>query len=75
MTNYAYAYAVIRDTDGICYHVMDTTNYIENQYYIPLDVYNGNYLAKYYYPIPTEHGDFNGKWYIDSTHQTEWIPE
>lgn len=71
---YAYAYAVIRESDGRCKQVKDTSNYIENRLYIPLDVYHPDYLAKYYYPIPTEYGDFNGSWYSDAAHTIPWSP-
>lgn len=65
---YAYAYAIIRESDGRCKHVQDTSNYIENRLYIPLETYNAEYLGKYYYPIPTAYGDFNGSWYYDAAH-------
>lgn len=71
---YAYAYAVIRETDGRCKNVKDTTNYVEDRLYIPLDAYNINYLGKYYYPIPTAYGDFNGSWYEDSAYTIPWSP-
>lgn len=75
MTNYAYAYAVIRESDGWCLQVKDTSNYIEDKLYIPLEEYNEEYLFKYYHPIPTAYGDFNGKWYTTNSHDVEWIPE
>lgn len=72
---YAYFYAVIRESDGRCYNVKDTSNYIEDRLYIPLDDdYNGNHLGKYYYPIPTVYGDFNGSWYEDAAHTIPWSP-
>lgn len=72
---YAYFYAVIRASDGRCVQVKDTSNYVENRLYIPLDDdYNGNHLGKYYYPIPTEYGDFNGSWYSDAAHTIPWNP-
>ena len=71
---YAYAYAIIREKDGRCRSVHDTTDYIEDRLYIPLETYNGNYLGKYYYPIPTAYGDFNGSWYTDAAHTIPWSP-
>lgn len=71
---YAYAYACIRESDGRCIQVKDTSNYVEDPLYIPLEVYNINYLGKYYYPIPTAYGDFNGRWYTDKNHTVEWNP-
>ena len=48
-TNYAYFYAIIRESDGRCYHVRDTSSYIENRLYIPLESDgDGEYLGKYY---------------------------
>ena len=74
MPRYAYAYAVIRETDGRCRNVKDTTSYIENRLYIPLDVYDEELLGKYYYPIPTAYGDFNGQWYLDAAHTQLYVP-
>ena len=71
---YAYAYAVIREKDGRCYNVQDTSSYVENRLFIPLETYHADYLGKYYYPIPTEYGDFNGSWYSDAAHTTPWNP-
>lgn len=71
---YAYAYAVIRESDGRCYNVMDTSDYYEDRLMIPIGTYNGNYIRKYYYPIPTAYGDFNGSWYSDAAHTIPWSP-
>ena len=74
---YAYKYAVLR-ANGLCTSVEDTSNYILNPLYVPIDSYNGNYLMKWYHPIPetvTSFDDFQGKWYTSSTYETEWIPE
>lgn len=71
---YAYAYACIRESDGRCIQVKDTSNYVENRLYIPLETYDSRYVAKYYYPIPTAYGDFNGLWYYDAAHTNQFIP-
>ena len=73
---YAYKYALINES-GMCIGVDDTSNYVLNPLYVPIETYNTNYLLKYYYPIPetvTSFDDFQGKWYTSSSHQTEWIP-
>ncbi len=77
-TNYAYAYALINLTTGMCFQVQDTTDYCLNRQYVPIDPYDEDYLFKYYYPIPetvTSFDDFQGKWYTDAAHITEWTPE
>ena len=71
--NYAYYYGVLNN-NGMCVEVQDTSNYIEDRLYIPLERYHANYLGKYYYPIPTEYGDFNGSWYSDAAHTIPWSP-
>ena len=76
-TNYAYYYARLNASTGMCTGVMDTSDYILDPYYVPIDVYTGNYMLKYYYPIPetvTSFDDFQGKWYTDASHTTEWSP-
>ena len=74
-TNYAYFYAVIRESDGICIQVKDTSDYAENRLWIPIESDgNGEYLLKYYYPIPQYYGDFNGSWYEDAAHTIPWTP-
>lgn len=80
MTNmrYAYKYARIRLSDGLCVGMSDTTDYILDPAYVPIENYYADYILKYYYPIPTtvtSFDDFQGKWYTSSTHETEWIPE
>lgn len=76
--NYAYAYAIINLTTGMCFQVQDTTNYCLDRRYVPIPEYNEEYALKYYYPIPeivTSFDDLQGKWYIDEEHTTEWTPE
>lgn len=75
--NYAYYYAHIDLTDGMCVGVRDSSQYILDPAYVPIDVYTGNYMLKYYYPIPetvTSHDDFQGQWYSDAAHTTPWNP-
>lgn len=71
---YKYHYAIIRESDGRCRAVDDTSAYVENRLYIPLETYHPNYVGKYYYPIPAEYGDFNGAWYTDAAHTIPWSP-
>ena len=76
--NYAYYYATIRESDGLCIRVRDTSDYILDRLNVPISEYNGNYIFKYYYPIPdsvSSFDDFQGRWYTDNTHRTEWVPE
>lgn len=76
-TNYAYYYATIRESDGLCIGVQDTSNYILDRLYVPIPEYNGNYGLKYYHPIPDvveSFEDFQGKWYTDAAHTNEWNP-
>lgn len=75
--NYAYYYARLNPNTGMCVGVQDTSNYILDPYYVPIEVYTGNYMMKYYHPIPetvTSHDDFRGKWYTSNSHTTEWNP-
>lgn len=70
-TNYAYAYAIINLTTGMCFQVDDSTNYVIDDQYVPIPEYNNNYLLKYYYPIPngvTSFDSFTGSWYYDAAH-------
>lgn len=73
--NYAYQYARVRETDGLCIGAEDTTTYILNRIHVPIDDADGPYLLKYYWPLPeapvTSHDDFKGKWYIDAAHTQE----
>lgn len=73
---YGYKYAQIME-NGMCVGVQDTTNYILNPLYIPIEDDTLPYFLKYYYPIPqtvTTFDDFQGKWYLDAEHTQEWIP-
>lgn len=70
---YGYKYARIRE-NGMCDEIADTTNYIVNRLYIPIEDDTLPYLMKYYHPIPetvTSFSDFQGKWYYDADHQNE----
>ena len=76
-TQYAYMYAQLRSSDGLCIETLDTTNYILRPDYVPIEDDTLPYLMKYYHPIPetvASFDDFKGKWYSDSTYQTE-VPE
>ena len=73
---FGYKYAIIRE-NGMCIEVQDTTNYILDPLYVPIEDDTLPYFLKYYHPIPesvTSFSDFQGKWYTDSTFQTE-VPE
>lgn len=73
---YQYKYAVIR-SNGLCTGTQDTTNYVLNRLYVPIEDDSLPYLMKYYYPIPeavTSFDDFQGKWYADAAHTIE-VPE
>ena len=75
--NYAYFYASVRESDGLCVGVRDTSDYILDRTQIPIPEYNGDYLLKYYHPIPdtvTSFDDFQGKWYSDPNFTVE-VPE
>ena len=50
--NYAYQYARVRETDGLCIGAEDTTTYILNRIHVPIDDADGPYLLKYYWPLP-----------------------
>lgn len=74
--NYGFKYAVIRE-NGLCTMVQDTTNYILDRLYVPIEDDDLPYLMKYYHPIPdkvTSFDDFHGLWYSDSTFTT-LVPE
>nr|DAI35720.1 MAG TPA: hypothetical protein [Caudoviricetes sp.] len=75
--NYAYHYAIIRLTDGMCISTSDSTNYIVRRDYVPIYPYNENYGLKYYYPIPesvSSWDDFHGNWYWDAAHTRPFDP-
>lgn len=74
---YAYQYAKCRVSDGLCTATQDTSTYILNPTYVPIDDADGPYLLKYYWPLPDiveSHDDFQGKWYSDAAHTIE-VPE
>lgn len=76
-TNYAYYYAQINTTTGMCRGVKDTSDYILSPDHVPIEVYDLNYCLKFYYPIPetvTSHDDFQGQWYSDAAHTIPWSP-
>lgn len=76
-TNYAYYYALIDANTGMCTGVRDTSNYVLDPCYVPIEVYTGNYILKYYHPIPTvveSFDDFQGQWYSDAAHTIPWSP-
>ena len=67
-TQYAYHYAIIDLTTGMCIEVRDTTDYCDPEEYpeyIPIDEPNGEYLLKYYH---------NGTWYLDANFTQVWDP-
>lgn len=73
---YGYKYAVVME-DGLCVEVQDTTNFILDPLYVPIEDDTLPYLMKYYHPIPesvSSFSDFHGKWYTDSTFTVE-VPE
>ena len=76
--NYQYLYAILRmDRGGVCGAVQDTTNYILDPAYVPVeDIDTIDYTLKYYYPIPetvTSFDDFKGRWYLDADHTQEFV--
>lgn len=75
--NYAYYYAQIDINTGMCRGVQDTSDYILDPSYVPIDTYTANYCLKYYYPVPitvTSFDDFQGQWYSDAAHTIPWSP-
>lgn len=75
-TLYAYKYARIRISDGICRGVDDSTEYILSPEYVPIEDDTIDYYRKYYYPIPataTSFDDFQGRWYLDAAHTQEFV--
>lgn len=69
-TNYAYAFAEVRDSDGQCVGVVDTTDpsyegwstSVGTTYY-RIPVYDEGYIYKYY---------LNGSWYEDAEGTIPW---
>ena len=75
--NYAYYYATVRESDGLCIRTRDTSDYILDRLNIPIPEYSTAYLLKYYYPIPesvSSFDDFQGSWYEDAAHTIPWSP-
>ncbi len=75
-TNYAYYYAKLNQ-NGMCIGVEDTSTFVLDPYYVPIETYTLNYCLKHYYPIPetvTSFDDFQGQWYSDAAHTTPWSP-
>ena len=73
---YAYKYARLR-SNGMCFGTSDTSNYILDPLYVPIEDDTLDYFMKYYHPIPdsvTSFDDFQGKWYSDSSFTVE-VPE
>lgn len=69
--NYAYKYAILRETDGICRGTQDTSTYVLNPTYVPIEDDTIDYYRKYYYPMPTtvnSFADFQGLFYHDAAH-------
>lgn len=63
-----YKYARIMDS-GLCRGKTDTTDYILDKFYVPIEDDTLPYLMKYYHPIPdnvASFNDFQGKWYADA---------
>lgn len=75
MVNFNYKYAVLDlSLGGMCLEVQDTTNFILDPTYVPIEDDSLPYFLKYYYPIPetvTSFDDFQGKWYLDAAHTQE----
>ena len=70
-TMYAYKYVKIRTTDGLCFGNADTSEYILDPMYVPVEEILPNFALKYYYPIPEEvnsFADFQGLFYHDAAH-------
>lgn len=68
--NYAYKYAIVR-SNGLCTGIQDTSNYILDPLFIPIEDNTVNFALKYYYPIPetvTSFADFQGLFYLDAAH-------
>lgn len=73
---FGYKYARVM-ANGMCVELKDTTNFILDPLYVPIEDVTLPYLMKYYHPIPetvTSFDDFHGRWYSDSTFETE-VPE
>lgn len=76
-TNYAYHYAIVQESNGWCLETRDTSTYILDRTFVPVDSIDKEYGLKYYWPLPdtvTSFDDFQGKWYTDAAHTIEWNP-
>lgn len=76
-TNYAYYYAILDASTGMCIQIDDTSSYYLDPLFVPINVIDLNYLLKYYYPIPEtveSFDDFQGQWYSDAAHTIPWSP-
>lgn len=73
---FQYKYALIEE-NGLCLGLRDTTNYVLDRLYVPIEDDSLPYLMKYYHPIPdavSSFSDFQGKWYSDAAFTVE-VPE
>ena len=67
--NYAYYYAEIQDSDGLCVGIIDTTVPDHDgptgigSTYVRIPVYDDEYIFKYY---------LNGNWYEDAAGTIPW---
>ena len=70
--NYAYHYAIVQESNGLCLETQDSSVYRLIRNYIPIDdAHSGEHLLKYYWPLPetvTSFDDFQGQWYTDEAH-------
>lgn len=74
---YGFYYAIVVPETGECIEVRDTTDFILDPIYIPIEEYSRGYLLKYYHPIPSSvssFDDFTGQWYVDSDYATIYDP-
>lgn len=67
--NYAYNYAEVQNSDGLCVGVHTSTDPNSDGHtdgittYVSIPVYDGEYLLKYY---------INGNWYEDAAGTIPW---
>lgn len=70
MELYAYKYATLMP-NGLCTGIEDTSSYVLDPLYVPINDDSIDYLLKYYHPIPesvTSFADFQGLFYLDTAH-------
>ena len=75
--NYAYHYAIVQESNGWCLATQDTSTFILNRTFIPVNNIDDGYELKYYWPLPetvTSFDDFQGQWYTDAAHTIPWSP-